>query len=327
MKAISRNEPGPDGQLTEIQVPVPVPGRQEVLIEMHATSVNPADYRFRDSLTASGSGHPSACPLIPGIDLAGIVVSTGSGVSRFQPGDEVFGLKPDTEGGTYAEYTLAGEHELALKPRGLSFETAGVLPAAGLAAWQALACAQVSSRDRVLVHNGAGGIGSFAVQLAKLRGATVITTVSGDELDLVWGIGADQAINCCEQNFAGILGQSIDVVIDTSGGRILNESFAVLSPGGRLVSAAGLPDPVKSAQQRIASAFITPASDPFQLAELARLTIEGRLKPLISHTFPLTEEGVRSAYHLYERGQFQGKIAIKAQPLSDRVRLRTEPLM
>lgn len=311
MKAISRNAPGPDGHLTEIDVLLPVPGRHEVLIEMHATSVNPADYRFRDSFTASGSAHPSACPQIPGIDLAGIVVSAGSGVSRFKPGDEVFGLKGDTESGTYAEYTLAGEHELARKPRGLSFEAAGVLPAAGLAAWQALACAQVSSRDRVLVHNGAGGIGSFAVQLAKLRGATVITTVSGDELDLVWGIGADQAINCDEQNFAAILGQSIDAVLDTAGGRILNESFAVLAPGGRLISAAGLPDPVIAALLGINSAFITPAADPFQLAELARLTLERRLKPLIGQTFPLTEDGLRSAYHLYESGQVQGKIAIK----------------
>ncbi|AIQ56284.1 NADP-dependent oxidoreductase [Paenibacillus borealis] len=310
MKAIAIHETSPAGNLSEIDIPVPVPGEHEILIEMHATSVNPADLKVRDGSLSAGSSPTADLPLIPGIDVAGVVVSTGSGVSRFKAGDEVFGLKQVTAGGAYAEYTLASGHELALKPRGLSFEAAGVLPAAGLAAWQALAAAKVSSRDRVLIHDGTGGIGSLAIQLAKLRGATVITTVSGDELDLAWGIGADQAIDCQEQDFAAILGQSIDVVIDTAGGTILNRSFAVLAPGGRLISTVEQPDPVQAAAGRITAAYISPAADSFQLAELARLTAEHRLKPLIGQSFPLSAEGLRSAHLLSEGQQVLGKIAI-----------------
>ncbi|KHL92856.1 hypothetical protein QW71_26810 [Paenibacillus sp. IHB B 3415] len=310
MKAIAIHEFGPAGNLTEIDIPVPIPGEHEILIEMYATSVNPADLKIREGSLPAGSGHTAAFPLIPGIDVAGVVVSTGSGVSRFKPGDAVFGLMQVKKGGAYAEYTLANGQELAPIPPGLSFEAAGVLPAAGLAAWQALASARVSSRDRVLVHDGAGGIGSLAIQLAKLRGATVITTVSGDELDLAWGIGADQAIDWQEQDFAAILGQSIDVVIDTAGGLILNRSFAVLAPGGRLISTEERPDPVQAAAGDITAAYLTPAADPFQLAELARLTAERRLKLLIGQSFPLTAEGLRSAHLLSECRQTQGKVAI-----------------
>lgn len=138
----------------------------------------------------------------------------------------------------------------------------------------------------------------------------MITTVSGDELDLVWGIGADQAIDCQEQDFAAILGQSIDVVIDTAGGLILNRSFAVLAGGGRLISTAERPDPVQAAAGDITAAYLTPAADPFQLAELARLTAERRLKLLIGQSFPLTAEGLRSAHLLSEGRLVQGKIAI-----------------
>lgn len=139
MKAIAIHEFGPAGNLTEIDIPVPIPGEHEILIEMYATSVNPADLKVREGSLPAGIGHTAAFPLIPGIDVAGVVVSTGSGVSRFKPGDAVFGLMQVKEGGAYAEYTLANGQELAPIPPGLSFEAAGVLPAAGLAAWQALA--------------------------------------------------------------------------------------------------------------------------------------------------------------------------------------------
>ncbi|OMF86857.1 NADP-dependent oxidoreductase [Paenibacillus sp. FSL R7-0337] len=311
MKAIAIHMPGPHGNLTEIDLRQPAPGEHEVLIEMYATSVNPADCSILDEARIASGEPPAACPFIPGVVVAGIIADTGAGVSRFKPGDEVFGLKPASESGGYAEYTLAKEHELALKPPGVSFAAAGVLPAAGLAAWQALAAAKVASRDRVLVQNGTGGTGSFAVQLAKLRGATVITTVSGDEeLDVAWGLGADQAINSSEQDCAAILGQSIDVVIDTAGGRVLSRSFAVLAPGGRLISTAEQPDPALAAQQGVTAAYLTPAADPYQLSELARLTAGRKLQPLIGGVFPLSEEGLRTAHALSASGKTRGVIAI-----------------
>ncbi|NQX48303.1 NADP-dependent oxidoreductase [Paenibacillus tritici] len=294
MRAIAIHESSPSGILTEIELPLPVPSEYEVLVELRATSVHSADMK-------------------PGMNVAGIVVDIGRAVKRFKPGDEVFGLKSAVQSSCYAEYILAREDELALKPQGLSFQAAGVLPAAGLAAWQALASARVSSRDRVLVHNGAGGTGSFTVQLAKLRGATVITTISSDaELDVVWGLGADQAMNSGggEQDFAAILGQSIDVVIDNAGGAILGRSFAVLAPGGRLISTAQPPDPVQPTQLGIHAAYITPTADPFQLSELARLTAGRKLELLIGGSFPFSEEGLHSAHALALSGQAQGVVAI-----------------
>ncbi|WP_405107268.1 NADP-dependent oxidoreductase [Paenibacillus sp. FSL K6-1217] len=311
MKAIAIHVTGPSGDLTEIELPLPIPGELEVLIEMYATSVHPANCRILDGARTAGGARPASRSFIPGVAVAGIVADTGAGVSRFKPGDEVFGLKPAAEGGGYAEYALAREDELALKPPALSFEVAGALPAAGLTAWQALSAAKVASTDRVLVQNGTGGTGSFAVQLAKLRGATVITTVNGDEgLDAAWGIGADQAINSGGQDFAAILGQSIDVVIDTAGGHALSRSFAVLTPGGRLVSTAQPPDPALAAQQGITAAYLTPAADPYQLTELARLTAGGKLQALIGGSFALSEEGLRTAHALSVSGKARGVIAI-----------------
>ncbi|WP_339312810.1 NADP-dependent oxidoreductase [Paenibacillus sp. FSL M7-0896] len=311
MKAIALEVSDSSGSLKEIDIPLPVPGEHEVLIKMYATSVHPADCRILDETRIAGGKHPAVCPFIPGVVVAGIIADTGAAVSRFKPGDEVFGLKPAAESGGYAEYTCAKEDQLALKPPGLSFAAAGVLPAAGLAAWQALAAAKVSSRDRMLVQDGTGGIGSFAVQLAKLRGATVITTISGgDELDVAWGLGADQAIHSGGQDFAAILGQSIDVVIDTAGGSVLNRSFAVLAPGGRLISTAEQPDPALAAQQGVTAAYLTPAANSYQLSELARLTAGRRLEPLIGGAFPLSEEGLRTAHALSASGKARGVIAI-----------------
>ncbi|WNS41441.1 NADP-dependent oxidoreductase [Paenibacillus sp. MMS20-IR301] len=287
MRAYTAAGAGLTGQLTEITVPLPIPGEHEVLIESYAISVHPGIGQTRSG-------------------IAGVVAAAGSGVGRFKPGDAVFGLMSAEEGGTYTEYMLASGHELALKPEGLSFEAAGILPAAGLAAWQALAWAQVSGRDRVLIHDGTGGTGSFAVQLAKLRGATVITTISGNGLDLAWELGADQAICSGEQDFTAILGRSIDVVIDTGGGAALDRSFAVLAPGGKLVSTAGTPDPRKAAQQGVNAAYIVPAADPFQLTELARLAAGRRLKPLIGGIFPFSADGLRGAQDYSESRQMHG---------------------
>lgn len=282
---------------TEMDARPPVPGEHEVLIELHAVSLHPAARQ-------AGSGQPLTA-------VAGRITDTGPAATRFRPGDEVFGLIMNGADGSYAEYAVARETELALKPRELCYEAAAVTAATGLPAWQALAAARVSSRDRVLVHDGTGGTGSFAVQLAKLRGATVIATIGSDaELDAAWGLGADQAINSSGQDFAAILGQSIDVVIDTIGGRVLDSSFAVLAPGGRLVSAAGLPDPARAAGRGIQAAQILPAADAFQLSELARLIARQGLRAPAGPVFPLSAEGLRSAYELQAGGKARGNIAI-----------------
>ncbi|WP_340021402.1 NADP-dependent oxidoreductase [Paenibacillus sp. FSL K6-1096] len=281
---------------TEMDARRPVPGEHEVLIRLHAASLHPPAGSLNSQLLTA---------------VAGRITDPGPAATRFRPGDEVFGLILNRTGGSYAEYALARETELALKPRELCYEAAALTAAAGLAAWQTLAAARVSSRDRVLVHDGTGATGSFAVQLAKLRGATVITTISSDaDLDAAWGLGADQAINSSGQDFAAILGQSIDVVIDTTGGRVLDSSFAVLASGGRLVSTAGLPDPARAAGLGIQAAQILPTADAFQLSELARLIAARKLMAPPGPVFPLSAEGLRSAYELQAGGKAGSNIAI-----------------
>ncbi|WP_238655542.1 NADP-dependent oxidoreductase [Paenibacillus piscarius] len=297
MRALFPESSGGTWSFTELNARRPVPGAHEVLIRLHAASLHPA------SRQSGNSQLPTA--------VAGTIADTGPAATRFRPGDEVFGLIINRAGGGYAEYALARETELALKPRELGYEAAAVTAAAGLTAWQALAAARVSGRDRVLVHDGTGGTGCFAVQLAKLRGATVIATIRSDaDLDAAWGLGADQAINSSEQDFAAILGQSIDAVIETTSGRVPDSSYAVLAPGGRLVSTAGPPDAVRAARLGIQAACIIPAADALQLSELARLIAARKLMAPPGPVFPLSGEGLRSAYELQASGKARGNIAI-----------------
>lgn len=297
MRAIFPESSGGAWSFTELNAQLPVPGAHEVLIRLHAASLHPAVRQ------------PGNSPLLTAV--AGTVADTGPAATRFRPGDEGFGLIMNGTGGSYAEYALARESELAPKPRELGYEAAAVTAAVGLTAWQALAAARVSGRDRVLVHDGTGAAGCFAVQLAKLRGATVIATISSDaDLDAAWGLGADQAINSSGQDFAAILGQSIDAVIDTIGGRVLDGSFAVLAPAGRLVSTAGVPDAARAARLGILAARIIPGADAFQLSELARLIAARKLMAPPGPVFPLSAEGLHSAYELQASGKARGNITI-----------------
>ncbi|WP_026569514.1 NADP-dependent oxidoreductase [Sediminibacillus terrae] len=309
MKAVVIDQYGSTDQLHEIEMEKPSIEAGQVLVEMHATSVNPIDWKLREGYLKEML--PFDFPIILGWDAAGIVKETGSNVSRFQPGDRVFARPATTRNGTYAEYTAIDEGLLAKMPENISFEEAAAVPLAGLTAWQCLIdFAEIKEGDKVLIHAGAGGVGSFAIQIAKSFGAYVASTASGKNEDFLKQLGVDRFINYQEEDFAEVL-QEYDIVVDTLGGDIQKKSFEILKEGGTLVSIVGEPDKEIADRKQIKSGSLWLNPDGEQLAELGKLLEDGKVKANVGKTFPLTTQGVRDAHKLSETHHAQGKIVIK----------------
>src|SRR5438874_2710827 len=228
MKAIRINEWGQPAKLENI--PKPKPGTDEVLVRVRAAGVNKADWAIAQGYMQG----MLAAPLTLGLDVAGDVAEVGADITRFKPGDEVYGFVPGQEG-TFAEYVVSKESALALKPKSLDFVQAAAVPLAALTAWQSLFdVAQLKSGERVLIHGAGGGVGSFATQFAKNEDAYVIGTAGPDKAEHVRGLGIDEHINHQEQPFEEAV-RDVDVVLDTAGGDLPQRSYGVLKPGGRLV--------------------------------------------------------------------------------------------
>src|SRR5437868_946736 len=211
----------------------PQPGQGEVLIRVHATSVNPIDWKVREGLMKDF--WPHKFPLILGWDLSGVVKELGRGVSRFKIGDEVYSLPDPTRNGAYADYIVVRGSEVARKPNSLHHIRAAAVPLAALTAWQSLFdTAQLQPGQRVLIHAGSGGVGHFAVQLAKWKGAYVFATASTKNQDLLRKLGVDEPIDYTQQRFEDVA-RNIDIVLDTIGGETQQRSWPVLKKGGVLV--------------------------------------------------------------------------------------------
>lgn len=299
--------------------PVPQLKKGQVLVANKAAAVNPVDYKLRQGFGAllDKLAGPKL-PAIPGGDVAGVVESAPEG-SAFKPGDRVFALLSlDTNFGGYASKVPVPERALALIPEGLSFEQAACLPLAGLTAWQALEVAAVKAGDRVLVHAGAGGVGSLAVQLAKARGAWVAATCSGRNVEFVQELGADEVVDYTSEAFdQRFKDQPFDAVLDTV---VLNgyeqRSLAVTKRSGTYVII--VPAPVvgsilkgllKSALRlgpRYRPIFVLPNGR--QLAEIGQLAAEGKLKPIIARTYPLAQAA--EAQDEIAKGRTRGKIVL-----------------
>jgi NADPH:quinone reductase-like Zn-dependent oxidoreductase len=241
MKAVRIHTYGGPEVLRYEDVPRPAPAAGEVLIKIHAAAVNPVDWKVR-------AGHLKDMlkyhmPLIPGWDAAGVIEDVGAGVARLKRGDEVY-TRPDiTRDGTYAEYIAVREREVALKPKSLDHVHAAAIPLAALTAWQALFDAGgLSAGQRVLIHAAAGGVGSFAVQLAKWKGAYVIGTASAHNHEFLCGLGADETIDYNTRRFEDEV-HDVDMVLDAMAGETQKRSWKTLKPGGILVSILGLEDP------------------------------------------------------------------------------------
>ena len=312
MKAIIIDAYGDVNKLKKVEVSQPVPGKNEVLVETHAVSINPVDCKIRSGLMKEKISY--AFPLVLGLDVSGVVKQVGQEVTGYKVGDAVLAKTNLLDNGAYAEFVAIDEQLLALKPDNLSFEEAAALPLAGTTAWQALAdFAKLKKGETILIQGGSGGVGSLAIQFAKALGANVITTASEKNIDFVRNLGADQVIAYDIEDFVAVLGKSVDVVFDMIGGEVLARSYEVIVNGGRLVTIWGEPDPVLEQKHGVsAMSFVTLEGGP-HLKQIVALAREGKVRPVISSTFPLTGEGIREAHRLSEQGHPKGKIIIQAK--------------
>lgn len=306
MKAVRIHAYGDASVLRYEDAPMPAVGDDDVLIRVIGTSVNPVDWKIRE-------GHlktmvPYAMPFIAGWDVSGVVEAVGSRVARFKIGQSVFSRPDIARDGTYAEFVAVRESEIARKPATVSHIEAGVLPLAGLAAWESLVnVAKVGPGQRVLVHAAAGGVGSIAVQLAKARGAFVVGTASASNRPLVESLGVDEFIDYKTQRLVDAT-RGIDVVFDTVGGKTQEESWAVMATGGIQVSIVSEPSAALAAKQGVRGAFVFIKPDAHALEEMATLVDAGKLRPIIGAEFALDD--IQRAHGLSESGHSVGKIAL-----------------
>ncbi|MBO0777629.1 MAG: NADP-dependent oxidoreductase [Ktedonobacteraceae bacterium] len=296
---------GPE-QLKLEQIPCPEPQANEVLVRVHATGVLPADWKFRQGFFQAMI--PTSLPYIPGSAFAGVVEEVGPGVTTLQPGQAVFGR---SNNGAYAEYTTASIETLALKPEGLSFDEAASISGGATTAWIGLFDnGALQPGQRVLIHAAAGGVGSFAVQFARLKGAQVIGTTSTANLDFVRSLGAKTVIDYTTISFEQVV-HDVDLVLDTIGGDTLQRSMNVVKRGGTLVSLLEPPSQ-EAAQARGIRAMKAAAALPFPssslLQTIAGLIDQGHVKVAIARTFPLHE--ARLAHELSQTGHGRGRIIL-----------------
>jgi len=307
MKAVVAHEYGAPEVLKFEEVPRPEPKEDEALVRVIASGVNPAD-----PLTLSGKyarEFGTHLPLIPGYDIAGIVEKTGMKVTNRKAGDAVYGYP--TFGGGWAEYVTVRQWEVAAKPKTLNFAEAAAVPMGALTAWQALVdTAQLKAGQTILVHGGSGGVGSFAVQIAKARGARVIATASTANQDLLKQLGADVAIDYTKTRFEDVA-KDVDAVLDPVGKETLARSYGVVKKGGIVMSLVARPDPVELEKRGIRGAAISVHPDAEDLAEIARLIDAGKIKPVVTEVLPLSEAitAQRQAETHHTRGKLVLRIA------------------
>lgn len=333
MKAYFINRYGKSDVLTLGELPEPALRDDDVLVRIHAAGVNPLDNKIRDGEFKLLL--PYKMPLVLGNDLAGVVVRVGARVRRFAAGDEVYARPDDDRIGTFAEFIAIKEASLALKPANLTMEEAASMPLVALTAWQTLVeKGKLKKGQKVLIHAGSGGVGTIAIQLARHIGATVATTASMANAEMLKGLGADIVIDYKKDDFSARL-KGYDLVIDTQGGETLKKSLSVLKPGGKLIGIAGPPDP-DFARLRRANGFVSlvmrllsygirkaarrngasysfhfMAASGRQLGEITSLIEAGHIRPVVDRVFPFEE--TKQALDYVETGRTKGKVVIKVR--------------
>jgi NADPH:quinone reductase-like Zn-dependent oxidoreductase len=307
MKAVVAHEYGAPEVLKFEEVPRPEPKEDEALVRVIASGVNPAD-----PLTLSGKyarEFGTHLPLIPGYDIAGVVEKTGAKVTNLKAGDAVYGYA--TFGGGWAQYVTVKQWEVAAKPKTLNFTEAAAVPMGALTAWQALVdTAQLQAGQTILIHGGSGGVGSFAVQIAKARGARVIATASTANQDLLKQLDTDVAIDYTKSRFEDVA-KDVDAVLDPIGKETLARSYDVVRKGGIVMSLVARPDPVELEKRGIRGAAISVHPDAEDLAEIASLIDAGKIKPVVTEVLPLSEAiaAQRQAETHHTRGKLVLRIA------------------
>jgi NADPH:quinone reductase-like Zn-dependent oxidoreductase len=330
MQAFIVDRYGTTGGLRLVDLPEPKLQDDDVLVKIHAAGVNVLDAKIRNGEFKRIL--PYRLPLILGHDVAGVVVGVGSRVRGFTLGDEVYARPADGRIGAFAEFISMKAADVAHKPKALTMEEAASMPLVGLTAWQALIeKANLKKGQKVLIHAGSGGVGTFAIQLAKHVGATVATTTSTANIELVTRLGADVAIDYKREDFGDTL-RDYDVVLHTLGAETLAKSLGVLKPGGQLVSITGPPDPdfaraqgsswalrqimrvlsfrIRRAAKRrhVHYAFLFMSANGDQLREMAALIDAGVIRPVVDRVFPFAETEKALAY--VETGRAKGKVVV-----------------
>jgi len=313
MKAIAINEFGGRDKLQFMDLPMPEIKPGEILVKVKTAGVNPVDWKIREGYIKDL--FPYEFPIILGWDAAGIVEQAGEEVTRFTEGDEIFAYcrKPMVQGGAYAEYIVLEEEHAAIKPKNTSFEEAASIPLAALTAYQSLFdAAKLQSGETVLIHAAAGGVGGFGVQLARDHGAVVWGTASARNKVYVQDLGATQVVDYNQVDFCDSVRSEypdgVDVVFDCVGGEVLQKSTDIVKKGGRLISIVD--DPAGLDRADIHSDFVFVAPNSSQLAELAQMVEQGRLKTSLSQVFPFGLEEARRAHELSESGRTRGKMVL-----------------
>ncbi len=301
MQAIRVHDYGGPEVLVLERVPRPEPMAGQVLVRLKAAGVNPADWKMRAGYYKPFM--PLPLPWIPGLEAAGIVEAVGAGVTTLQSGQAVYG----PIGNSYAEYAVAEAADLFTKPAHLSFEQVASVPVGALTAWQAvIEEAEVQPGQRVLVHGGAGGVGLFAVQFARWKGAHVTATTSAANADFVRSLGVETVIDYHATKFEDVV-QDVDAVIDTVGGDIIERSLQVIRPGGILVTVAGRVDP-EMGQARGVRATSSRRADTAKLRQITELLESKQLTPEVGKVFPLAQ--ARQAHELSQTGHGRGRIVL-----------------
>jgi NADPH:quinone reductase-like Zn-dependent oxidoreductase len=306
MKAIYLNQRGGAESLVYGDLPQPQTKTDEVLIKVHATAITPTEFQWYPTFqTQAGETRPF--PIVLSHEFSGEAAALGTDVKDLKVGDAVYGLNDWFANGAQAEYCIAPASALAHKPRLLDHVQSAVVPISALTAWQGLLCrANVQSSQRVLIHGAAGGVGIFAVQLARWRGAHVIATASAANLDFVRRLGAHEVINYRATRFEDVV-RDVDAVFDTVGGETLARSWNVLKPGGKLVTVAA--GGSHDAEKRVREAFMLVRADPCHLKQIAGLIDAGELRVSVEAVYPLAR--ARNACVRAQQGKMRGKIVLQ----------------
>lgn len=286
---------------------IPDPGDEEILVRIEAASVNPVDYKIREGKFLSDD----ALPLTLGRDLSGVIEACGTRARDVGKGQAVFALLGNDRG-AYAQHVVLKPGEWAPKPANISHVEAAAVPLAALTAWQGLIDqGALKKGQRVLIHGGAGGVGHFAIQIAKAKGAWVATTCAKEDFDFVRSIGADQAVDYKSEKFEDLL-SDIDLVYDLIGGDTQERSFQVLKRGGTLISTLQEPDKAKALAKGLKVAHYMAKPDAGELKEIAALIERGKIRPVVDATYGLADAG--KAERALASGHVRGKIVLTVNP-------------
>jgi NADPH:quinone reductase-like Zn-dependent oxidoreductase len=331
MKAFILKRYGKKEKLQLTEIAKPVVKENDVLVQVHAAGVNLLDSKIRNGEFKMIL--PYKTPFTPGHDVAGVVTKVGSRVSKFKVGDAVYARPADHRIGTFAELIVMNEKDVAMKPKNISMEEAASIPLVGLTAWQALVEKAILKKgQKVFIQAGSGGVGTFAIQLAKHLGATVATTTSTANIDLLKNLGADIIIDYKKEDFETIL-KDYDVVLNSQDTKTLEKTLRILKPGGKVISISGPPDPgfgkeinanwflkiilkflsagirKKAKSLGVNYSFLFMRAQGEQLSQITKLIESGLIKPVVNKVFPFEQTNEAMAY--VETGRAKGKVVVK----------------